>query len=313
MALSTGLTHYWSLEENGGTRYDSRGAKNFTEYGSTPRTTGKINYALDIVGNQTDYLGAGSALCTDDTFSWNCWVYNTVTVTTPVRCIWSKPDNAQFAISWSNPYFHLAVTGSPYQIILQDTSGFSNNTWYMYTLTRDATSGNTYMYKNGNTTPVASDTGHTNAMKGTSGNLEIGRRVSSFDGIDGRLDELSYWDRVLTPAEVEELYNGGAGLSYSDIVGTEIAGAAIGPAPSLVSGLSRFWSVPGAPTGPTATVASQMRTLRISPGTPIGPNPSLLSVAMSRVGAPTIQEDMVFDREQHQQPYFDRKDADADA
>jgi hypothetical protein len=44
--------------------------------------------------------------------------------------------------------------------------------------------------------------------------LIIGHRDDNYSGFDGAIDEVGIWSRILTTTEIEELYAGGAALTY---------------------------------------------------------------------------------------------------
>ncbi len=82
----------------------------------------------------------------------------------------------------------------------------SVDTWYHIVAMRD-----------GNNVSIFLNSAHEISCNSYSGafdfNLNIGRGGASY--MDGFIDELSYWNRTLTSAEIVNLYNGGSGMAYS--------------------------------------------------------------------------------------------------
>lgn len=113
-------------------------------------------------------------------------------------------DNANFAASQS--------IGGPLQI----------NTWYFAVLSMDTGVMNRYV----NTTKQ--DTSYTDGVQsGGNSNFSVaqGRRDDTTDWdnsrtVSMRVDSAFYMNRAITDAEVALLYNGGAGMSYADLLAT---------------------------------------------------------------------------------------------
>ena len=89
-------------------------------------------------------------------------------------------------------------------------------TWYFFLCYHDATNdeigviiNDTTSYSVAHVGGIASDGVEPFNLHnyGASGNFSF----------DGALDEVGVWNRLLTPAEQSELYNGGAGITYADL------------------------------------------------------------------------------------------------
>lgn len=91
---------------------------------------------------------------------------------------------------------------------------FSKNEWQHFVLTRDA-DGNLKVYRNKEN--VASDTG----LSGTFTPDFIGNKTDNY--YKGMIDDLGIWNRVLTSAEIEELFNRGNATTANIVDDTIIA------------------------------------------------------------------------------------------
>lgn len=87
-----------------------------------------------------------------------------------------------------------------------------SNTWSHVVFTRGNGNADTVFYVNG--VNVGLSNNHWAAITPlTGGTVYMGRRGNG-NFFHGYLDEVGVWDRMLTPTEVTNLYNGGMGKSY---------------------------------------------------------------------------------------------------
>jgi hypothetical protein len=61
---------------------------------------------------------------------------------------------------------------------------------------------------------AVSSLAHTIGVQKNTVPFGIGARPTDPQSLNGQVDELGFWKRVLTPAERTALYNGGAGKPY---------------------------------------------------------------------------------------------------
>ena len=87
------------------------------------------------------------------------------------------------------------------------TTALNDGNWHHLVWTREISSGYLNIYVDGNTTPELTGT-----FSGTySYNFRIGSYTNSIGTatlfFDGNVDEVAYWNVVLTPTEIEDIYN----------------------------------------------------------------------------------------------------------
>jgi hypothetical protein len=88
-----------------------------------------------------------------------------------------------------------------------------DTTWTFLTATFDTVTGDVIFYVNGS--QVYSTTTSAISVENESGYWSIGGAYYNDPRIfDGTIDEVWIWNRSLSPSEVSELYNSGAGLQY---------------------------------------------------------------------------------------------------
>lgn len=102
----------------------------------------------------------------------------------------------------------LVVAGKIYNDLYQASSSFASiqtvdpNTWYHITCTRNS-SNNATIYFNG----VLDNTSSINSQTPSSNNMGIGHRTDKAgDYLDGYLEDMRIYDRVLTAAEIATIY-----------------------------------------------------------------------------------------------------------
>ena len=240
----TGCLIYYNFEQTSGDLTNQATTTNgFTDGlgstgdGTSSGTVGKSNTGK--VGNNAWSFGGGSvssgsssSLVLTGNASWVGWVkVSGVTSSAPADVIFSirggatndNVDNALFSafvIENTSPadlrYFHEYSTGSN-QVYDYSSSDLTHGTWYHIAFVRDNSAKTVKLYVDGslNGTYTYTNSPDTSA---TSRDLDLGG--NGFDGtLDGMLDEVSLWNRVLTDAEITTLYNSGTGKTVDTAKG----------------------------------------------------------------------------------------------
>jgi len=219
--LSNGLVGYWKMDENtGSTITDSSGVGTTGSFGigsSAPTwTTGKYGSGLSFDGTN-DYVDTNLAYsATHKTFSF--WAKSAVAnkITAIPFGIQSPTGNDRFYIGYDNSgNLGLGLGSSGWN---NESNGYQLDTnWHNYVIIWDGTTMKLYVdgilkaQKSGSTT--------------ASGNYYIGANhyLSSINSpFQGNIDELRVYNRALSPAEVQNLYNFAPGpVGYWDFnIGT---------------------------------------------------------------------------------------------
>ncbi len=213
MALTTNLVAYYEFD--GSNSNDAVGSNNGTDanmsYGA-----GKINNGAIFNGTSSKIAvpsGIYGLFTASANWSINMWVnfsslagQNTFYLGTD-----GTSTNNHSAIAWYGDSPNGTMTclrgkgGSIDQC--NGSATFSTSTWYMITATYD---GSIHMYVNASAdgSPTVSGSSVTN----TNGNL--GTRYGTTSWLAGTQDEVGFWSRALSGAEITQLYNGGSGLQY---------------------------------------------------------------------------------------------------
>lgn len=224
MALTTNLTAYWKLEEASGTREDATASNlDLTDNNTVLSGTGKINTCADFEDTNDEYLSrADGSLEPAGAFSFSLWInYEELPGAAQDDGILGKWNSTGNQRSYAIAGFNNAGTHQLAFFVSPDgvnnfgafvNSGVSISTWYhLVGIFTPSTSIELYL----NNTRIQNTTASVPASAfGSTAEFRLGDYVSATSPFDGLIDEVGFWDRALTSAEVTELYNAGAGLAY---------------------------------------------------------------------------------------------------
>lgn len=219
--LNVGLVSYYNLEENTGTTTEDvfSHTYNGSFTGSPTWTTGKINYGLGFKPSSTPQsadFGTSSNLLPNNG-TWAGWVFLNGTCS-------PETGYCAFFSKWDAPNngFMVGRTNAGKGAVWSDSSGWGEgsidipyNSWVFVVATfQKGVTGGTKLYINNSLAYTG-----THNWSSTSGNFRIGSTTNSEDNCDvnGTIDEVGVWNRVLSEAEITTLYNSGMGLTYKDI------------------------------------------------------------------------------------------------
>lgn len=211
MALTDSNIHYWKFD---GDADDAIGANDGTPDGAS-------NIAGGIIGNCYTFDGGNDKIPTDDTsisngvstgITVNVWI-KTGNDDGNTRGICAKNDGAidtlQLYKSGGNLRCNWTTATDREVVVVQDFSALADDDWHMITAVYDGVTIDIYVdgfYVNGGAV--------TGDMKTFTEELMFGTLGGAGSYWDGEIDEASYWERDLSAAEVEELWNSGSGLQH---------------------------------------------------------------------------------------------------
>jgi len=228
-ALRAGLVAYWPLNEEAPsgdvTAEDWTGrGNNLTSNNSVKSVAGKIGNARAFVSANSEYLsaaGANNDLKFADGRDWTftgwiwsaTWVSGQVAVGNDIlanrEIIFQLSSTRTRSLSCSlNP-------GGAASVFANVGNTLALNTWHFFAFTYTHSTGFMFGRMNdGSGDNTDSNTRPAGALVQSTTPLNMGRR--GFVGVEshfnGRLDEVAKWDRVLSSAELDTLYNNGNGI-----------------------------------------------------------------------------------------------------
>lgn len=228
MSLTTDLISYWKLDESSGaTAVDSVGSNDLTNNNTVGTATGKINTARTFDRDFSRYLSSTSTdlQAGSGSFAFTFWVsfqnpfggfdeLITKDVNTPA-------DSRDYNIDYDGVAHLLRfyIDGGATDICSVSFNATGDTSWHFIAAWLDTSvSGHhTLNISLDDGTPGSMDIGNDIATSSTA-EFCIGRQAYSGAELyfTGYIDEVGFWRRALSSAEITALYNGGAGLALAD-------------------------------------------------------------------------------------------------
>lgn len=233
MALSDNLIVYYPLDEASGNALDAHsvGPHHLADNNTVGIAAGKVGGARDFEADSGEYFSHADHAdfsVADQDFTLAFWIKFESLGTTRGIIHKGTFDNAatiEYGVAYTvtQDRFRWAVAdGSNVGVVDANVLGApATGTWYFVVCWHDSAANQIGIAVNAGTADTASySTGsHDGAASFTVGADNSGGRF-----MDGLIDEVGFWKRVLTGGERAELYNAGSGRAYEDFAGG-------GPAP----------------------------------------------------------------------------------
>lgn len=227
MALTDDLIAFWEFEEASGTRVDAHGSNDLTDNNTVAQGTGKVGNCADFEKSNSEYLSitdnADLSLGADQAFTIAAWVNFESLVADASQGIVVKDTTflREYYLIWSFTALRLqgAVfnsSGTATTVDANNHGAVSTGAWLFVVFWHDPTADVIGIQVNNGTADTAA---HSTGTRDTAAAFSIGALGNGSRYMDGLIDQVGFWKRVLTADEKTELYNGGAGLAYSAMGG----------------------------------------------------------------------------------------------
>jgi hypothetical protein len=225
MSLSTNLVSYWKLDEASGDAADSKGSNTLSNIGTMTYATGKINNgAVIATGKYLKILDAAqTGLDLSGDFTLGFWVkFNSLPGVEGEMYFINKYGGSSGTDSYLLELYNAGGTLELYGVTCADGSTPhaaeqswtpSTATWYYVNMVYTASAHTVKFYINGSAISVAIDVTDTSIYNGTAP-FVVGAYNNGSNTLDGIMDEIGVWSRVLSETEIYTLYNSGRGLQY---------------------------------------------------------------------------------------------------
>lgn len=219
--LLDGLIAYWKLEEPGGVRDDQKGPYDLAAVNGVTQAAGKVGNAAQFTAANSEFLSLAdnADMSTGDIdFTFAAWVYLD---SKAVRTILSKvgdgsTNNTEYLLRYINTvdrFQFFVSSGTVMTILPADSLGSPlTGTWYFIVAWNDSVNDTINIQVNNGAVDSLS---HVGGGQNTAQDFRIGALNPANDHWNGRIDEVGFWKRVLTAQERADLYNAGAGTTYT--------------------------------------------------------------------------------------------------
>jgi hypothetical protein len=215
MSLLTNLTAYYKMNEASGNALDAVGSNDLTDTNSVGSTTGKVGNARSfVVANSTFFNRASNSTMQTGDIDFTIALWVNLASKSAQRNImgrWASGGNFEYLLYYdlgSNTFtFVINVNGSDFFGNV-GSNNFGSPTvgdWNHVVVWHDSVNNELGISVNANTPNTQ---GWSFGVFAGSADTRIGETM------DGSIDEVGFWKRVLTSQERTDLYNSGAGLTY---------------------------------------------------------------------------------------------------
>lgn len=213
--LLTSLIAHWRLDEASGVRADAHGGNALTDNNTTGQAAGKLgNAALFVAANQESLSSGDNADLSmgDIDFTIAGWVYFTTTAFAGLAGKWGPGPVLEYLVYFdgTNIRFHVSANGGS-NVSVANSHTISAGVWYFFVAWHDSVANTINLSVNNNTPASVS---HSGGVFNGDAAFCLGRNEEGLSWLNGRLDSVSIWKRLLTAAERTQLYNSGNGLDY---------------------------------------------------------------------------------------------------
>lgn len=217
MALTDNLVSYWKMEDVN----DAVGGRTLTNNNTVTFPSGKVNNAGSFNGSN-QYLSRASeaSLQITGALTISCWIYCDTLNKIYISKSNGNISNYEYEIkpTSSGALQFISSNGSNYFQAITTTGVITTSTWY-YVMCRKTGSTNgvdTVDFRvNGTTYSTTVGSANISNVGTSSTAFQIGSRTSgTAEYFDGLIDEVAVWDRYLSDAEYNTLYNSGTGTTY---------------------------------------------------------------------------------------------------
>ena len=224
--LQNGILAYWKLDGNSAdaTGNGHTGTDTTITYSGA---NGIINQGAGMSAANNSFIAItdSTALKPTSNFTVSGWIKTTNSgVSRNASLFQSYSQNtsvAGFRLSQSSRKMEIIVgqntgliNGLDYKQV-DSMSNMDDGLWHMWTAVYDGS--RLSIYKDGNSTPDASDISTINPEYASTNYVRIGDHNfngTDYDTADASMDEVGLWNRALSSAEISQLYNGGIGLQH---------------------------------------------------------------------------------------------------
>ena len=247
MALTDNLLSFYECEEASGNLVDVHAANDWTDNATVGTAAGKLGNARDFESLNSEYFSSSS---NDFEFAGNfgimCWLK--VESFDSLQAIVSRGYDGSVT-PWM---FAFRNSGATIELRRYDGASDAGAIWtisgvdftdgfHHVAATRSGTTWTIWVDGTQRDSQTASLTTESGTVESTIGAQNVNGTVGRF--FDGIIDELGFWSRAIVQDDVDDHYNGGAGVAYSSFGGAATRGIPFGTRSTAFNGGRTFAGV----------------------------------------------------------------------
>ena len=222
--LLDSIGSWWDLDAESGVRVDEVGVFDLSDSNTVLFDTGLIGNAASFVQAQAEQLyyydPAGTPFNLADSWTFSCWINGrgaaSISGDAFISMYAGWPNSVQLALyaGSANTAYCLVGDGATFKFVQSTLGGaepdFDDVDWFHCCAWFDIADKIIHMVLNDGSEKVSA-TALPGVPNRSAAPLRFGAQPAYLQGL---MDLVGYWPRVLTAAERTELYNGGAGIAY---------------------------------------------------------------------------------------------------
>lgn len=221
--LNTGLVSYWKLDESSGNAVDSVGINTLTNNNGVTYSAGKINNGANFASASSQFLSitdaSQSGLDITGDMSFACWLKCSNTNQFVSKSLSTGNQNSWQARVTPTSSFEVftSADGSTVKTATFSTAVFTINTWHHVVITYTASAHSIEMFVDGSSIGTVNNSANVaSSLFDSSSDFRLGLgNPGGGEYLNGSMDEVGIWNKVLTSTEVTTLYNSGNGVQYN--------------------------------------------------------------------------------------------------
>jgi hypothetical protein len=238
LLLTDDLFGYWKLDEESGTRFDSASSNDLTDNNAVGSAAGILNGAAQFTAANNEYLSIADnpTLSTGDIdFTFTGW-FNADSLQDATAILGKYGTIQEYIVrnetlaGNNNLRFRVLDDTGTQSVNVISNVNLSPNQWYFFAAWHDAV---------GDTANIQVNNGAIDTLPYSFGvidgptDFDLGRDASNAVYWNGRIDEVGFWKRLLTPKERRTLYKNPKKL-FRDHPSHQVASQVVNPEPPPV-------------------------------------------------------------------------------
>lgn len=220
---TTNLVSWWKLDETSGNRSDAHGSNTLTDIGTVTYSRAKHYWGANFVRSQGERLeiNDNTSLQTGNIdFSFGGWFRLTslgITQYILAKMVNTTDGEYQLYVNTSNKLVFEITDGTATLITVGHPTTLTTNTWYWFIAYHDSVNDEIGISINNGSFTTQTTNGTAPTAGDGSKKFMLGARSDGVNSLDGDLDEIFFYKKMLSSSELTWLYNVSFGRKYENL------------------------------------------------------------------------------------------------